>query len=126
MNRAISLPILTLLLTLFAFNGGKATAAEGFLSVIDDLPLMAGLVEVKGSALVFSTPQGRIAEVSATGTSGDAAQPKNVVAFYARTLPQLGWKATGASNWVREGERLRLAVIVKKDTLTVQFSLTPN
>jgi hypothetical protein len=48
------------------------------------------------------------------------------VAFYARTLPQLGWKATGASNWVREGERLRLAVIVKKDTLTVQFSLTPN
>ena len=126
MNRTISLPILTLLLTLFAFNGGRATAAEGFLSVIDDLPLMAGLVEIKGSALVFSTPQGRIAEVSANGTSGDAAQPKKVVAFYTRTLPQLGWKATGTSNWVREGERLRLAVLVKKDMLTVQFSLTPN
>ena len=70
MNRAISLSILTLLLTVFAFNSGKATAAERFISVIDDLPLMAGLVEVKGSALVFSTPQGRIAEVSAKGASG--------------------------------------------------------
>ena len=126
MNRAISLPILTMLLTVFAFNSGKATAAEGFISVIDDLPLMAGLVEVKGSALVFSTPQGRIAEVSAKGTSGNAARPKKVVAFYARTLPQLGWKAVGASNWVREGERLRLAVLVKKNTLIAQFSLTPN
>ena len=126
MNRAISLPILTMLLTVFAFNSGKATAAEGFISVIDDLPLMAGLVEVKGSALVFSTPQGRIVEVSAKGTSGNAARPKKVVAFYARTLPQLGWKAAGASNWVREGERLRLAVLVKKNTLIAQFSLTPN
>jgi hypothetical protein len=126
MNRAISLPILTMLLTLFAFNSGKATAAEGFLSVIDDLPLMAGLIEVKGSALVFSTPQGRIAEVSAKGRSGDAARPKQVVAFYARTLPQLGWKPAGAASWVREGERLGLAVLVKNGTLTAQFSLIPN
>ena len=126
MNRAISLPILTMLLTVFAFNSGKATAAEGFISVIDDLPLMAGLVEVKGSALVFSTPQGRIAEVSVKSTSGEAARPKNVVAFYALTLPQLGWKAAGASSWVREGERLRLAVLEKNNTLIAQFSLTPN
>lgn len=126
MNKSISLPILAMLLTLFAINSGKATAAEGFLSVIDDLPLMAGLVEVKGSALVFSTPQGRIAEVSATGRSGDATQPKKVVAFYAWTLPQLGWKAESASSWIREGEKLHLAVDVKEGTLTAQFSLTPN
>ena len=126
MNRVFSLPILTMLLALLVFSGGKATAAEGFISVIEDLPLMTGLVEVKGSALVFSTPQGRIAEVSAKGRSGDAARPKKVVAFYARTLPQLGWKAAGASNWVREGERLRVAVLVKKNTLIAQFSLTPK
>jgi hypothetical protein len=126
MNGAISLPILTMLLMLLAFNSGKATAAEGFISIIDDLPLMTGLVEVKGSALVFSTPQGRIAEVSVKSTSGEAARPKNVVAFYALTLPQLGWKAAGASSWVREGERLRLAVLEKNNTLIAQFSLTPN
>lgn len=122
----VSFPVLALLSTLFIFSGGKPAKAEGFLSVIDDLPLMAGLAEVKGSALVFSTPQGRIAEVSARGLSGDAARPKKVMAFYARTLPQLGWKADGASSWVREGERLRLAVIPGKDALTAQFSLTPN
>ncbi|NKB20460.1 MAG: hypothetical protein GKS01_08175 [Alphaproteobacteria bacterium] len=125
-NNFALLPVLAVLFALAAFNGGKVIAAEGFLSVIDDLPLMEGLAEVKGSALVFSTPQGRIAEVSAKGISGAATQPKKVLAFYVRTLPQLGWKAAGATSWVREGERLRLAVLVKKGVLTAQFSLTPN
>mgnify|MGYP006094022945 CR=1 FL=1 len=127
MNRAISLPILTMLLTVFAFNSGKATAAEGFISVIDDLPLMAGLVEVKGSALVFSTPQGRIAEVSAKGTSGNAARPKKVVAFYARTLPQLGWLETTPGHFVREDEVLKIEFLTPPagSTINVLFILSP-
>lgn len=122
---SISLPVLALLSGIFVLGGEKSAAADGFLSVIEDLPLMAGLTEIKGSALVFSTPQGRIAEVSAKGHAGDAALAKEVIAFYARTLPQLGWKAEGNSSWLREGERLRLAVISGKDALTAQFSLTP-
>ena len=125
MNRAISLPILTMLLTVFAFNSGKATAAEGFISVIDDLPLMAGLVEVKGSALVFSTPQGRIAEVSAKGTSGNAARPKKLWRFMHVPCPSLAGKQrappTGCGRRTTTRGRPR-----QKNTLIAQFSLTPK
>ena len=105
---------------------GKVSAAGGFLSVVEDLPLMDGLAEVKGSAVIFSTQQGRIVEVLAKSISSDAIRRENVLAFYGHTLPQLGWSPVEASNWVREDERLRLTVIVNDGKLMVQFSLTPN
>lgn len=105
---------------------GKASAAGAFLSVVEDLPLMDGLSEVKGSALIFSTQQGRIVEVSAKSMSGDSIGRENVLAFYGNTLPQLGWNPAGPSNWVRDDERLRLTIIVNDGKLTVQFSLTPK
>ncbi len=98
-----------------------AGAAERFTSVIDDLPLMAGLNEV-GDGVSFSTDEGRIAEVTAQG----AVTRKAVLAFYARTLPQLGWRARGNERYVREGEALEL--IVQKTapgTLSVRFTLAP-
>jgi len=81
---------------------GNASAA--FLSVSDDIPLMTGLIEPADGALVFDTPAGRIAEVTASGPLSAQA----VRAFYADTLPQLGWRKTGANAWAREGEGLRL------------------
>jgi hypothetical protein len=107
-------------------NFGKPVAAGGFLSVVEDLPLMDGLAEVEGSAMNFSTPQGRIVEVSATSISGNTLGRENVLAFYEHTLPQLGWTPAEALNWIRENERLGLTVTVNGGKLIVQFSLTPN
>ena len=99
-----------------------AVAAERFLSVIDDLPLMPALTEIAGSAVTFSKPGGRIVEVAATGKTEMA----RVLVFYARTLPQLGWRSDGAAIWQRDGERLSLAIQANGDALVVQFSLAPQ
>ena len=99
-----------------------ATASERFLSAITDLPLMAGLTEAPGSAVVFSKPAGRIVEVAARGAVTRAA----VLGFYRRTLPQLGWRRAGAFAFVRERERLALGFSRVGGRLVVQFSLAPK
>src|SRR5690349_8310531 len=91
-------------LLLLATSAGLRAAAEAFLAGTEDVPLMPGLVPVEGSSVVFDKPQGRIVEAQARGkTSRD-----KVRAFYAATLPELGWSAAGANAWRREGELLRL------------------
>ncbi len=107
-------------------NCGKASANGNFLSVVEDLPLMDGLAEVEGSALIFSTQQGRIVEVSAQSISGDTIRRENVLVFYKHTLPQLGWRPAEVLNWVREDERLGLTVTVNGGKLFVRFLLTPK
>ena len=116
--------LLHLLVMALMLNFGKASAAGGFLSVVEDLPLMEGLTEVKGSALIFSTQQGRIVQVSAKSSPGDTIGRENVLAFYEHTLPQLGWIPAEGLNWVREDERLGLTLTVNGGKLMVQFSLT--
>ena len=97
-------------------------AADRFVSGVADLPLMPGLEEIDGSAMVFSKPQGRIIEVMASGAvSRDA-----VRAFYDRALPQLGWRRVEANSWLREHELLRFDMRDQKKGLVIQFSLTPQ
>jgi len=78
-----------------------------FLSVLDDLPLMPGLVEVPEAAMVFDGPTGRIVEAFAAGHVPAPA----VAAFYAETLPQLGWRATAPGEYRRDEEILKLEVV---------------
>ncbi len=103
-------------------TGFGAVAGDRFLSVIADLPLMHGLTEAPGSAVVFSKPQGRIVEVAAHGAVERAA----VLGFYRRTLPQLGWRKAGEGVFVRERERLALEFSRASGRLVVQFSLAPK
>jgi hypothetical protein len=112
-----------------------AAAQEGslFISVLDDLPLMPGLVEDTESGTVFDTAQGRIVEAFATG-----ALPKSrVLAFYDETLPQLGWRRVASGVFQREGETLSLEFPPEADSrpglrpgstpvLTVGFRLMPS
>jgi hypothetical protein len=116
---------LVVLLIACALAAGLATggrAADRFLSVIEDLPLMAQLDEVPESAVVYSKPQGRIVEVAARGNISS----KAVLAFYAGTLPQLGWHRASDGAWQRDGERLSLSFQTGPSGLTVQFSLAPR
>ena len=97
-------------------------AADRFVSGIADLPLMPGLEEIDGSAMIFSKPQGRIIEVMARG----AVTRDAVRAFYDRTLPQLGWRRQEAGGWQRENELLRFDMSDNKKGLVIQISLTPQ
>ena len=99
----------------------RADEAVTFISAIDDLPLMPGLVEDAAAGMVFDAPAGRIVEAYAIGSVGRDA----ILRFYADTLPQLGWRADGATTFRREGETLDLEFADSDKTLTVRFALSP-
>ena len=108
--RALALAACTavLALTLMAAPAlqGQENPTPGFVPGVDDLPLMPGLTADLEATMVFDKPDGRIVEAAATGTvSRDA-----VTAFYASTLPQLGWLREGPARYTREGEVLNLTI----------------
>lgn len=107
---------------LWLLGAGIAPAAEAeFVAGIDDLPLMEGLQQTPEGAVVFDKPSGRIVIAEATGTPADAA----IMAFYRKTLPQLGW--TGGKNGIfkRAGEQLAIEFDGKGAGRLVRFTLSP-
>ncbi|RMD64712.1 MAG: hypothetical protein D6826_01780 [Alphaproteobacteria bacterium] len=100
----------------------SGTQATAYVADIDDLPLMPGLAEVAGAGIVFDKPSGRIVETYAQGALARA----EVAAFYAATLPQLGWRPRGGDVYTREGERLSLVFLGVDGDLVVRFTLEPE
>jgi hypothetical protein len=116
--------ILALLLAVIFSAPGLRAEPSAFVSVIPDLPLMAGLIEDTAAGVVFETTSGRIAEAHASG-SGDH---RLVITFYAATLPQLGWHLDSRTRYRREGEVLSLDVQPEEGAtgrFFVNFRLTP-
>lgn len=124
--RLLGLACLMLMASLWAAPAAVLAASDpnpaGFLSNLDDIPLMPGLIERKDLAINFDKAEGRIVEAQAEGRL--AAQA--VTRFYAATLPQLGWLAQGDNRFMREGEELRLSMTIVNQTLVVRFTLSPR
>jgi hypothetical protein len=112
---------LLLPLVIAATLGMSSARAQQFVPGTEDVPLMRELAPVKDSDIVFDKPEGRIIEASARGKVSKAA----VRSFYASTLPQLGWKASGES-WTRETETLHLDFAGHDGDLWVTFTLLPK
>ncbi len=109
---------------LWPAHGLRADPAA-FVSVIEDLPLMAGLIEDPEAAVVFETASGRIAETVASGT-GD---PQEAAEYYATTLPQLGWHLESRTRYRREGEVLSIEITAddsRPGQIAIYFRLTPG
>jgi len=96
--------------------------ADGYVAGTEDVPLMPGLRPMAGSDLVFDKPEGRIVEAQAKGALSRA----TVDAFYTETLPPLGWTPSGADQWQRNAERLKLEFRGQDGNLTVGFTLSPQ
>jgi hypothetical protein len=101
---------------------GGAAGNGGFLTAIEDMPLMPGLIEVADAGTVFETAKGRIVEAWA---EGNVTMPA-VIAFYDATLPQLGWERLGDGTFERDGETLRIDRIDGGAQTTVRFTVTPD
>ncbi len=99
-----------------------AAVATDYVAEVDDLPLMPGLRQLLGAGLVFDKPSGRIVEVYAQGE----VKPEAVRAFYARSLPPLGWQIAGEAAFRRDGEILLLEFVTRERPLLVRFSLRPD
>ena len=83
---------------------------------------MPGLEPSAEAETVFDTPAGRIVTVSATAP----APASRVSAFYAESLPALGWRPAGPGRFVRDGEVLQLSVRTSgAQRVLVQFTLSP-
>ncbi len=97
-----------------------------FVAGLEDLPLMPGLDAMRDAGVWFDTPQGRIVQAYATGPVTRGA----IEAFYAETLPQLGWREVAAGVWSRDGEALRLEIVAPPGTRgqapIVRFALSPE
>jgi hypothetical protein len=107
--------------TLAAACASAPTAhATQFLSAIEDVPLARGLVETP-EPMIFESEQGRVVRVSAEG----AVRAEDVAAFYAQTLPALGWRPAQDGAYLRENERLTLRIRAAADTapVRVEFEL---
>ncbi|MDX9859317.1 MAG: hypothetical protein RBS99_00230 [Rhodospirillales bacterium] len=109
------------LAVLLALATAADAADNAFFSGIDDLPLMAGLVERAGGAMVFDSPAGRVVEAEASGTISRA----EVLAFYTATLPELGWRRQGETTFVRQRESLTLEIDEGPDHVVVRFVVSP-
>jgi hypothetical protein len=107
---------------LIVATAGPRAQNGGFVKEVADLPLMPGLREVKDAGVVFDKPVGRIVEAYAQGEVARA----EVLSFYDKTLPQLGWRKAGAASFRREGESLALDFPDGSGILVVRFTLTPE
>jgi hypothetical protein len=97
--------------------------ATEFLSAIEDVPLVDGLVE-EAEPLVFESDKGRVVRTSAQGLM----RTSDIADFYIASLPQLGWKQVageGALSFERENERLNITMREPADAapITVSFEL---
>ena len=110
--------------TVFMVAPSQAQEAGQFIKDIEDLPLMPGLVEEIGSGTAFDTAQGRLVVAYATGSVSEG----GVMAFYDKTLPQLGWRRLDIGVFQRESEVLKLEFPGGPGAappLTVSFRLMP-
>jgi hypothetical protein len=122
LNTFILFTFLTIGITVWPLTVKSQT--QIFLSVIDDLPLMPGLSEDADGALSFDMANGRIAEITAAGT----VEVGDVIDYYARTLPQLGWKLETSDRYLREEEVLNIDVAKSNEDsvqVIVHFRLSP-
>lgn len=101
--------------------------APRFFESLGDVPLMPGLHELADESVVFDKPGGRIAQGAAAmpGNAADPAVPAGIDAFYARTLPQMGWAPAGERRYAREGEILTYALEHRGGFSIVHFTVAP-
>ena len=73
-----------------SLSGQSGHYKQDFLSQAPDIPLAQGLQELQDEGFVFDKPEGRIVEIAANLVESHK-NTKDILAFYAKTLPNLGW-----------------------------------
>lgn len=81
--------------------------AADFLKAIEDVPIPKGMAE-SPEPVVFESDQGRVVRAHIQGNT----PCKDITAFYASTLPALGWtRESSGMTYKRESEHLTLGAI---------------
>lgn len=109
-----------------AFGPVPASAASAgeaaFFQNLNDIPLMPGLYEIPQDGVVFDKAEGRIIEAKA---AAEGLQATDIQSFYARTLPQLGWKKATHNSYIRQKELLKIDVRAEGAASILTLSVSP-
>jgi len=117
MSKKLIIFIFSILLT------GNALAKSNFVPGIQDLPVPASFHLVKDSSGVYNHGHGRLVTASFKGK----ALEEDVVEFYNKTLPALGWRKKERLKFTRDGETLKIKISeVEKEELLINFQLNPS
>lgn len=130
-NSAASLHIRViqiLFIGIFLSTMSFSSKADGFLSLLPDIPLPPGFHEISESQVEFDSPTGRILQSTASGQGSF----DDVSIFYSETLPQLGWQKENNASFIRESERLQINNSTNEATneninskITILFEISP-
>jgi hypothetical protein len=96
----------TFLLSCLLTCGSLASArAVEFFSVLPEVPLPPRAAQLNEETIIFDKPGGRYIEVMAAVPDNT---PPEVLSYYNRVLPQLGWTSLAGERFARDGEVLRV------------------
>ncbi|MEP4377946.1 MAG: hypothetical protein ABJ215_05490 [Alphaproteobacteria bacterium] len=118
----VAAALMSALLVLAMPAGPVAAQGPSYLADVDDLPLAPGLIEDMDAGVAFDKPEGRIVQAVASGR----VDPAGVRAFYAETLPALGWQPGADGTWARGAEVLRVNVETKDGGAVVRYAIAPG
>jgi hypothetical protein len=114
------------LFALIAACAATTVRADAFLDVLDDVPVMPGLVEEAETAVAFESAAGRIVMAQASAPARPGLDAGAVLSFYQATLPSLGWRAETPTRFWRDGEVLTLGVEQAEGRVALRFELRPD
>lgn len=117
--------IFPLFFAFFLCCGTASYAVErtGYVSVLPDIPIPAGLTEDADKAMVFDKASGKVVTATLTGLQSDE---KQVMGFYLEALPQLGWTPMKTGVFVRNGEQLLVKTRKVRGGVALELSLVPK
>lgn len=111
------------LIAVLALPGPVKAAAPGYLRYLPDVPLMDKMTELPDQALIFDKGEGRVIE---SAVLAGALSEKEVLDFYNRSLPALGWKSAGPQRFLRNEDQLIVKWEKVGDGAVVRFSVSPK
>jgi len=100
----------------------SSQTAQRYVPGTEDLPVYQGFQPIETENIVYDSESGRIIDAAYSRIGDDK---NDVINFYAEALPQLGWKKRKTSEYIRDGETLKLSVIKKQGTLYLKFVIRP-
>ena len=108
-------------ITLLFFNY-HIHANNNFVPGIVDLPVPASFYLENDSSSIYNNGFGRIITASFIGK----AKKEDILDFYYKTLPALGWSKQENLFFIRDDESLIIEIIQKNsEELLINFKLTP-
>ena len=116
----MSKKIILLLISLLYYS--NLHAKNDFVPGIADLPVPASFYLDSESSSIYNDNYGRLVTASFIGK----AKQEEILDFYYKTLPALGWKKEEFLHFSREGEILTINIIAKnQEELIINFQLNP-